>query len=75
VDGRVWNGRRFKLEREAAGYTTTDLAGMVGVTRQTIRNWEVGKSTPHPRMVGELARVLRVNARTFYSDPEAGSPP
>jgi transcriptional regulator with XRE-family HTH domain len=32
--------------RAAAGLTTADLAEIVGVSRQTICNWEAGRRTP-----------------------------
>ena len=71
---QVWNGGRFKVVREAAGYTTTDLGEIVGLTRQTIRNYEIGKTAPDPLMACRLAEALGVPLSILYSDSEpAGS--
>jgi len=75
MSGRVWDGGRFKVVREAAGYTTTDLGEIVGLTRQTIRNYEIGKTAPDPYMAARLADALGVPSSILYSSEPAGSSP
>lgn len=53
---------RLTSERERQRLSVTALARKVGVTRQTIHNWESGVSVPHPRMVMALAEALDVDA-------------
>ncbi|MGV9496683.1 helix-turn-helix domain-containing protein [Streptomyces sp. NPDC003642] len=44
--------------REAASLTRAQLASRVGVTSETVRGWETGRSTPRGRKGEKYARVL-----------------
>lgn len=63
-----FDGARLRRVIRASPYRYGELAVLVGVTRQTIGNWERGDTRPDPRVVGRLARVLEVDCRIFY-DP------
>jgi transcriptional regulator with XRE-family HTH domain len=60
-----FDGERFRRERKAAGYTAGEFAVLVGRTRQTLRNYEVGRSRPSPATVERIARLLCVDERVF----------
>ena len=63
-----FDGVRLRRAIGASPYTRGELATRLGVTRQTIGNWETGRSRPDPRIVGRLAAVLGLDYRVFY-DP------
>lgn len=52
--------RRTKLieARKAVGKTQADVAEKVGVTRQTVSDWEGGHATPHPKQRSAYAEQL-----------------
>jgi DNA-binding transcriptional regulator YiaG len=44
--------------REAAGLSTSTLADILGVTRQTIRNWESGERSPRGDLLAAYLEAL-----------------
>ena len=56
MDGRLVN--RLKVARAEAGLSQSDLAAMVGVTRQTICSIETGQYCPSTLLAFLLARAL-----------------
>jgi transcriptional regulator with XRE-family HTH domain len=46
--------RRFRSARRAAKLSQEDVAAELGVTRQTVSNWEVGRTSPG---LAELAKI------------------
>ncbi|MBQ6294097.1 MAG: helix-turn-helix transcriptional regulator [Lachnospiraceae bacterium] len=48
----------IKRLRSSLGMSQTQLAENVGVTRQTVSNWEKGVSNPDIRMLEQLANAL-----------------
>lgn len=65
---RVTN--RIRLVREAAGMTQADLAGRVGVTRQTLIAIEQGKYSPTLELAFQLCRVYGVRIDDAFEYPE-----
>lgn len=53
-------GLRLREARRAAGFTQTELAGLVEVTQPTISSWELGETEPNIVKIRRLARVLNV---------------
>lgn len=53
-------GLRLREARLAAGFTQTDLAGLVEVSQTTISSWELGDTEPNIVKIRRLARVLNV---------------
>ncbi len=56
TEGRLVN--RLKVARAEAGLSQSDLAAMVGVTRQTICSIETGQYCPSTLLAFLLARAL-----------------
>ncbi len=56
MEGRLVN--RLKVARAEAGLSQSDLAAMVGVTRQTICSIETGQYCPSTLLAFLLARAL-----------------
>ena len=65
---RVTN--RIRLVREAAGMTQADLAGRVGVTRQTLIAIEQGRYSPTLELAFQLCRVYGVRIDDAFDYPE-----
>ena len=55
--------------RKQKNMTQEELAGQVGVARQTIAKWETGESTPDLEMAGRLASVLDVALDDLVNAP------
>lgn len=77
-------GQRIKQARADQGLTQAQLAEELHVTRQTISNWENGRSVPDYVMLGQLARVLQLDTgipvleeppEEAVSVPEEPAPP
>ena len=52
---------RIKKLREKQGYTQTELAKMLGVTRSCVNAWEMGISVPSTQYIVELAGIFNVS--------------
>ena len=45
-----------------------NLAEKIGVTRQTISNWELGESTPNPKQLQLLSKFLDISVDALLDD-------
>lgn len=52
---------KIKELREQAGYSQTQLAKLLDVTRSSVNAWEMGLSTPTTQYVVALAKVFHVS--------------
>lgn len=68
-----WFGPRVKTFRERAKMTQQTLSEEMGVSLQTVREWERGVKLPHLRRLLLLAQVLGVEAGQFF--PSTGYSP
>ena len=48
----------LRLARLAKGYTQQDLGKAIGVTKQTISQYELGKASPREAIWRKLAAIL-----------------
>lgn len=62
-------GKNIRDLREAAGLKQEELAEKLFVTRQTVSNYETGKTRPDVEMIGALAEVLGTDANTVFYGP------
>ncbi len=62
-------GKNIRDLREAAGLKQEELAEKLFVTRQTVSNYETGKTRPDVEMIGKLAEVLGTDANTVFYGP------
>ena len=46
--------------RKKAGISQEELGEKIGVTRQTISNWELGETTPNPEQLKSLSKLLNI---------------
>ncbi|MBR3317457.1 MAG: helix-turn-helix transcriptional regulator [Atopobiaceae bacterium] len=55
-------GRRIATVRRLRHMKQVDLGAAIGVTDQTISNWEVGLRTPRSDLLSKLCQELRCSA-------------
>jgi Zn-dependent peptidase ImmA (M78 family)/transcriptional regulator with XRE-family HTH domain len=65
---KTFNGEKIKEARELHELSMLRLASEVGVTRQSIHNYETGIQTPRPDVVEKLAATLKVKW-DFFMEP------
>ncbi len=54
-------GNKILKLRKEKGYSQEELAEKLGVTRQTISNWELGSTHPNPEQLKGLSKILNVS--------------
>ena len=59
---------RLKHLRKSKGLTQSDLAGLVGVSRNTVVNWETGKRSPRADDITHIASVLEVSESELLNE-------
>lgn len=59
---------RLKQARESRGFTKVELAELVGVTRQSISQYEMGKITPSEGVLNELSYILKYPVDFFRKE-------
>ena len=64
-------GKNIKHLRLQQKLTQDELAERLFVTRQTISNYETGKSKPDVEMLAKIAEVLETDANTVIYGPPA----
>lgn len=63
-------GKNLKLLRQAKNMTQEELADALFVTRQTVSNYENGRSRPDVDMLIKIAQVLQTDVNTVIYGPE-----
>lgn len=69
-----FNRRALFDLRTSAGMTQEDLALMLNVSKTSISSWEVGRTSPQPRHLIQLAEILEVSRDDLLTeaDPRRG---
>ncbi|MRH30113.1 helix-turn-helix domain-containing protein [Microbacterium sp. SYP-A9085] len=60
----------IRAHREAAGFTQAELAGRVGVTRQTLIAIEQGKYSPTLELAFQISRIFGVGIDDVFQHPD-----
>ena len=60
-------GKNIRYLRESKGLTQDQLAEKLFVTRQTVSNYETGRTRPDVDMIVSIANVLETDANTAVS--------
>jgi DNA-binding XRE family transcriptional regulator len=66
------NGAGLRLARQARGFSQQQLAGMAGISRQTVSAVESGISDPSLRAALALARTLGMTVEDLFGQPSDG---
>lgn len=61
-------GEKLMTLRKKSGYSQQELADRLGVTRQTISNWECGQGAPALDKAGELAAIYGISLDDLVGD-------
>ena len=59
-------GEMIQIRRKAMGMNQAELAGMVGVSRNTVAGWETGHSRPDLDKLPALCSALRISLSRFF---------
>ena len=63
-------GKNIRWAREQRGYTQEELAQLLFVTRQTVSNYETGRSRPDVETLTRLSELLDVEVTDLIYGPE-----
>ncbi len=63
VEGKRFSSRGLKTHRERVGLSAADYGKLVGVTAQTVYNWEQEKSKPRNEQLAALVAVRELGMR------------
>ena len=63
--------KNLKTIRLKAGYTQSDLAQALHVTRQTVSSWETGRSEPDIESLTAMAEYLQTDVTALIYGPKA----
>ena len=66
-------GKRIVEAREMLGLTQTEFGKILGVAKQTLANWEHGRSLPDIIMLSQIAAVCGMKVDDFLNSPITGS--
>jgi transcriptional regulator with XRE-family HTH domain len=69
----IW-GQKIKAIREQARLSQTDLAGMLGVTVNTVWRWENGQRAPRTKHLEQIAATFSVSVDELFRVDETGEP-
>jgi len=61
-------GKRLKEGREARELTMQGLADILGISRASISKYESGDQSPHPNVLHEISKVLKLPVDFFVND-------
>ncbi len=69
-------GSTIHALRNAAGLSQEELAGQLGVSRQAVSKWELGKATPDTASIVALSELFHVSTDTLLKGaaPPAAAP-
>ena len=68
-------GSQIKRLREHQGLTQDAFADLLHVTRQTVSNYETGRSQPDLDMLAEISRILQTDVATLLGTESAPQTP
>ena len=66
-------GSRISRFRRRAGMTADELAGALGLSVSSVRNWECGLTRPDPEALYRMFSILDVEPNEFYGIQSAGN--
>ena len=67
IEGRRFSARGLKTHRKSVGLSAADYGRLVGVTAQTIYNWERGKARPRDQQLASLLAVKELGKREAHN--------
>jgi DNA-binding transcriptional regulator YiaG len=65
-----YSAKRFAAQRKKLGLSAGDMGALVGVSAQTIYNWEAEKSRPRQQQLAAIAAVRKLGKRQIKAELE-----
>jgi len=63
-----FSAKRFAAQRKKLGLSAGDMGNLVGVSAQTIYNWEAEKSRPRHQQLAAIAAVRKLGKRQIMAN-------
>ena len=67
-------GQRLKIRRKELGFTQDYVAAELGITRQTMSNWENGRSYPDIERIIRLSELYNLSLDELLKGEYRGQP-
>ena len=67
-------GEKILTARKKAGLSQTDLADLIGVSRQSVSKWETGESSPEAGNLLPAAKALNVTVDWLLTEDDVPAP-
>lgn len=58
-----FSAKRFAAQRQKLGLSAGDMGTLLGVSAQTVYNWEAGKARPRQQQLAAIAAVRKMGKR------------
>ena len=65
-----FGAKRFATQRQKLGLSAAEMGSLIGVSAQTIYNWEAEKSRPRQQQLAAIAAVRRMGKRGITAQLE-----
>ena len=65
-----FSAKRLAAQRKKLGLSAGDMGALIGVSPQTIYNWEAGKSRPRQQQLAAIAAIRGVGKREIKAKLE-----
>ena len=62
------DGARLRIARETAGYSQSQVAEKIGVTKETVSNYENNYGKPSANMLVRLCMLYQIDARHLIAN-------
>lgn len=66
-----FSAKRLRAQRKKIGFSAEDFARLLGVSAQSIYNWETGKATPRRQQLEAIASLRGIGKREALARLEA----
>jgi DNA-binding transcriptional regulator YiaG len=63
IEGKRFSRRGLKTHREKLGVSAAEYAKLVGVTAQSVYNWEQGRAKPAAEQLASLLAIRGIGKR------------
>lgn len=62
-----FSGKRLAAQRQKLGLSAGDMGTLIGVSAQTIYNWEAGKTRPRQSQLAAIAAVRKLGKKAIQA--------
>lgn len=73
MDYKTYIGSKIRFYRHSAGITQEELGERLGISKQNINRWEVGKTSPTIENLAKIGKALDVHLSSFFPEHECAN--